>query len=227
MKIKFLGQNCFLFVYKGVNILTDPFYNMQKEKSGFDIESQHIDYVLITHAHEDHTADVSQVLVNNPDAKIIGQPEICGYYEHENKIDINFGGTAEIEDLKITMVPASHTSSFPDGTYGGEPAGYIFRFDGKVLYFAGDTGIMSDMELFPKIYGDITTAVLPVGGHYTMCATQASFAASELLKTNKVIGCHFDTFPPIRINHDEAKAKFEEKGIELILPELGEYLEIY
>ena len=227
MKIKFLGQYCFLFVYKGKNILTDPFYNFQKEKSGFDIESQNIDYVLITHAHEDHTADVRQVLVNNPDAKIIAQPEICGYYEHENVIDINFGGTTEIDDLKITMVPASHTSSFPDGTYGGEPAGYIFDFDGKRLYFAGDTGIMADMEWFPKVFGEITVAVLPVGGHYTMCAKQASYAASELLKTKKVIGCHFDTFPPITIDHAEAKARFEEKGVELILPELGEYLEVY
>lgn len=222
MKIKFLGQNCFLFSYKGKNILSDPFYNFQKEQSGFDLSAQSIDYILITHAHGDHTADVREVLQNHPHVQIIGQPEICEYFGHENSIDINFGGSAKIEDLKISMVPASHTSSFPDGTYGGQPCGYIFRLPGKNLYFAGDTGVMADMELFPRLYGDITMAVLPVGAHYTMCARKASFAAAELLKTPKVIGCHFDTFPPIRIDHGAAKALFAEREIELVLPALGE-----
>ena len=128
MKIKFLGQNCFLFTYNGKNILADPFYNYQKDKSGFDIEAQKIDFILITHAHGDHIADVKEVLEKHPEAKIIGQPEICGYFNHPNSIDINFGGSAKFDDLKISMVPASHTSSFPDGSYGGLASGYIFRF---------------------------------------------------------------------------------------------------
>ena len=226
MKIQYLGQNCFLFMYKEKNILSDPFYNFQKEKSEFDIAAQKIDYVLITHAHGDHIADVKEVLQFHPEAQIIGQPEICGYFGHPNSIDINFGRSAKFLDLKISMVPASHTSSFPDGTYGGEPCGYIFRFEGKNVYLAGDTGVMADMELFPKLFGNIDLAILPIGSHYTMCARKASFAASELLKTKKVIGCHFDTFPPIKINHDEAKTRFAEKKVELILPELGENFEI-
>ncbi len=125
MKIKFLGQNCFLFSYKGINILSDPFYNYQKEKSGFDITKEKIDYLLITHAHGDHIADVQEVLDTYPNATIIGQPEICAYFNHQHNIDINLGGSAKIEDLKITMVTASHTSSFPDGSYGGEPCGYV------------------------------------------------------------------------------------------------------
>ena len=226
MKIQFLGQNCFLFNYNGKNILSDPFYNFQKSKSGFDITAQKIDYVLITHAHGDHTADVKEVLQHHPEAQIIAQPEICGYFNHPNSIDINFGGSAKFDDMMISMVPASHTSSFPDGTYGGEPCGYIFRFQGKNIYFSGDTGVMADMALFPKLFGDIDLAILPVGSHYTMCARKASFAAAELLKTKKVIGCHFDTFPPIAINHDEALKIFEEKGVELLLPKLGEIFEI-
>ena len=226
MKITFLGQNCFLFNYNGKNILSDPFYNFQKDKSGFDIATQKIDYVLITHAHGDHVADVKEVLEHHPNAQIIGQPEICGYFNHPNSIDINFGGSAKFNDMKISMVPASHTSSFPDGTYGGEPCGYIFRFQGKNIYFAGDTGIMADMQIFPRLFGNIDLAILPVGSHYTMCARKASFAASELLKTNKVIGCHFDTFPPIKINHDEAKKLFAEREIEFSLPELGQEFEI-
>ncbi len=226
MKVKFLGQNCFLFTYHGKNILSDPFYNYQKEKSGFDIDAQKIDYVLITHAHGDHIADVKEVLEHHPDAKVIGQPEICGYFGHPHSIDINFGGSAKFDDMKISMVPASHTSSFPDGTYGGLAAGYIFRFQDKNIYMAGDTGVMADMAYFPQLFGDITAAILPVGSHYTMCARKASFAASELLKTKRVIGCHFDTFPPIKINHENAEALFEERNIDFTLPELGQEFEL-
>lgn len=226
MTIQFLGQNCFLFTYKGKNILSDPFYNFSKEKSGFDIAAEKIDYILITHAHGDHTGDVKEILQIYPSAQLIGQPEICGYFNHPNSIDINFGGSAEFLDMKITMMPASHTSSFPDGTYGGEPCGYIFRFEGKNIYFSGDTGVMADMAIFPQLYGDIDLAILPVGGHYTMSARQAAFSASELLKTKKVIGCHFDTFPPIEINHEEALQLFKEKNIELTLPKIGEVFEI-
>lgn len=226
MKIKFLGQNCFLFTYNNKKILSDPFYNFQKEQTGFDVSAQKIDYVLITHAHGDHIADVREVLQHHPDATVIGQPEICGYFNHPNSIDINYGGSAKFDDLKISMVPAHHTSSFPDGTYGGQPCGYMFRFQGKNLYFAGDTGVMVDMELFPRLFGEITAAILPIGSHYTMCARKASFAAAELLKTKRVIGCHFDTFEPIKINHDSAKQLFAERNIEFSIPELGEEFKV-
>ena len=225
MTIKYLGQNCFLFTYKEKNILSDPFYNFGRAESGFDISAQKIDYVLITHAHGDHIADVKEVLQHHPEAQIIGQPEICGYFDHPNSIDINFGGSAKFLDMKISMVPASHTSSFPDGTYGGESCGYIFRFEGKNIYLAGDTGVMADMQLFPQLFGNIDLAILPIGGHYTMCARKASFAAAELLKTKKVIGCHFDTFEPIKIDHESAYNHFNERNVELILPKLGQEIE--
>lgn len=215
-----------MFTYNGKNILSDPFYNFQKDRTGFDISAQKIDYVLITHAHGDHIADVREVLQHHPDATVIGQPEICGYFNHPNSIDINYGGSVKFDDLKISMVPAHHTSSFPDGTCGGQPCGYMFRFEGKNLYFAGDTGVMADMELFPRLFGEITAAILPIGSHYTMCARKASFAAAELLKTKRVIGCHFDTFEPIKINHDSAKQFFAERNIEFSIPELGEEFEV-
>ncbi len=75
MKIQYLGQNCFLFTYKDKNILCDPFYNYKKAESGFDISAQKIDYILLTHAHGDHIADVGEVLQHYPEATIIGQPE--------------------------------------------------------------------------------------------------------------------------------------------------------
>lgn len=226
MKIKFLGQNCFLLNHNGKTILTDPFYNYQKEKSGFDISAQKIDYVILTHAHGDHVADVEEVLKFHPEATIIGTPEVCGYYKNAKTIDYNIGGFIKIDDLKIWMVRADHTSSFPDGSYGGVAVGYIFRFDEKNLYMSGDTSVFSEMELFPKLYGNIDMAILCVGGHYTMCARQASIAAKELLNINRVIGCHFDTFPPITVDHEWAKAQFSEKNIDFKLPELGGEFEV-
>ncbi|MDL1913163.1 MAG: metal-dependent hydrolase [Bergeyella sp.] len=226
MRITFLGQNCFFVEYEGVNILTDPFYNYQKDHSGFEIRSQVVDYLLITHAHEDHIADVNEVLNHHPNVVIIGQPELCSYFGHAHVLDINFGGHVEIKDLKITMVPALHTSSFPDGGYGGAASGYVFSFQGKNIYLAGDTGMMADMSYFKDFFGEITLSILPVGGHYTMGPKEAAFAASELLKTKKVVGCHFDTFPPIRIDHEEAYKVFREKEIDLMLPKAGEKFEI-
>lgn len=221
MKIKFLGQNCFLLTYQEHAILIDPFYNYQKEQSGFDISEQKIDFVLITHAHADHVADVQELLAQYPDATIVGQPEICDYFGHSKNIDFNIGGSVMLGEMKVTMVQAIHTSSFSDGKYGGEPCGYILSCGTQNIYFSGDTGVMSEMELFPKMFGEISLAILPVGGHYTMDAQQASFAASELLKTRKVIGCHFDTFPPIKVNHDIVQNCFRDRGVELVLPKLG------
>lgn len=228
MKIQYLGQNCFLFTYKEKTILCDPFYNYKIAESGFDISAQKIDYILLTHAHGDHIADVGEVLQHYPEAILIAQPEICAYFKDaQNKDDVNLGGSAKIDDLKISMVPAHHTSSFPDGSYGGVPVGYIFRLpEGKNVYLAGDTGVMADMQLFPALYGNLDLSILPIGGHYTMCARKAAFAASELLKTPKVIGCHFDTFPAIEIDHENAVNEFKQKNVELILPKLGETFEI-
>lgn len=222
MKLKFLGHHCFLISYQGKNILLDPFYNFQREQSGFEIKSQEIDYVLITHAHQDHTADVSEVLENYPEVKIIAQPEICGYFKAKNGIDLNIGGGTRIGDLEIFMTSAQHTSSFGDGAYGGEPSGFVLRFEGKVIYFSGDTGVDFNMSLIQPLYGKIDLAVLPIGGHYTMDSHQASYAAKELIKTSRVMACHFDTFPPIEIDKEKAQKDFQSKGIELILPKIGE-----
>ena len=226
MQIKYLGQNCFLFTYKNKNILSDPFYNFGKEKSKFDIKAQSIDYLLITHAHGDHIADVEEVLTTHPEAIVVGQPEICGHFGHANSVDMNIGGSMMIDDLKISMVKADHTSSFPDGSYGGVASGYIFNDGENNIYFAGDTGMMTEMELFSKYFGEINLAILPIGGHYTMDINAAAFAAKNLLKTKKVLGCHFDTFEKIEIEHQESLEIFRNSGVELILPKLGESFKI-
>lgn len=224
--IQYLGQNCFLFNIGSICIISDPFYNYGKAMSNFKIEKQSINYILLTHAHGDHIADVGDVLKHYPNSKIIGVPEVCAYYKDIESIDFSIGGTIKISNINISMVKADHTSAFPDGTYGGNPVGYIINSENKNIYLAGDTGIMLDMKLFPEIYGKIDLAILPVGGHYTMDSAMAAFAASELLKTPQVIGCHFDTFPPIKVNHEEVKSDFDKREIKFTLPNLGEIITI-
>ena len=226
MKLRFLGQNCFLITTGTTNILTDPFYSYQKDKSGFLLESTKVDYILLTHVHQDHMADVKQVLEHYPQATLIAQPEICGYFSHSSMVDLNFGGTLEIGKVSIDMVPALHTSSFPDGSYGGLSCGYLLQSEGGNLYLAGDTGLTMEMKLLKEFYGPISISILPVGGHYTMDYKKAAYAAKNLLDCAHVVGCHFDTFPPISIDHQKAKAYFEAMDIELKLPELGEEWEV-
>ena len=104
--------------------------------------------------------------------------------------------------------------------------GYMFRFQGKNLYFAGDTGVMADMELFPRLFGKLQQLFFRLVHIIPCVSRKASFAAAELLKTKRVIGCHFDTFEPIKINHDSAKQLFAERNIEFSIPELGEEFEV-
>ncbi|WP_426478088.1 metal-dependent hydrolase [Chryseobacterium sp. CBSDS_008] len=227
MKIQYLGQNCFLFNDKNKTILSDPFYNYNKATSGFNISDQQIDYILLTHAHGDHIADVDEVLEFHPEASIIGVPEVCRYFKSaKNMESMNLGGSLAVGELTISMVPALHTSSFPDGQYGGVAVGYLLGIsEGRNIYLAGDTAVMADMKLFPELFGKIDLSILPIGGRYTMDGEGASFAAAELLKTPQVIGCHFDTFPLIEIDHEIALRHFADRNVELILPELGEVFE--
>lgn len=225
MKIQFLGQNCFLIRIGNRNYLTDPFYNFKKEESLFDLKKQEINGIFVTHAHGDHTADVKETLSAWPDVLLVAQPEICGYFEPKNMADLNIGGTWNGTDISVSMVSARHTSSFPDGTYGGEASGFVFKTKDKTVYMSGDTALTADMGLLTLMHQKIDVAILCIGGHYTMDAKQAVLAA-EMMGTKHVIGCHFDTFPPITIDHEKTIELFNDNKIKLQLPKIGEWIEL-
>jgi L-ascorbate metabolism protein UlaG (beta-lactamase superfamily) len=112
----------------------------------------------------------------------------------EKLVAFNKGGTVEVADLKITMVHAQHSSSPPDGSYAGEPAGFVVELsDGYRIYHAGDTNVFGDMQLIGELYSP-DLALLPIGGYYTMDPKEAAHAV-KLLGVKEVVGMHYGTFP--------------------------------
>jgi L-ascorbate metabolism protein UlaG (beta-lactamase superfamily) len=123
--------------------------------------------------------------------------ELCGWLSQngiseDDLVAFNKGGTVEVDGVRFTMTNAYHSSSAPDGTYTGEPTGVVVRFDGKSIYFAGDTCVFGDMALIGRLYKP-DVAVLPIGDHFTMGPEQAALAL-ELLGNPRCVPCHWGTF---------------------------------
>ncbi|MOA20251.1 metal-dependent hydrolase [compost metagenome] len=190
-----------------------------------DVSKIKADYILISHAHSDHTADV-EFIAKNTGAKIISNFEIVSYYEAKgfHGHPMNFGGKWNFDFGVVKYVQALHSSSFGDGTYGGEPGGFIITSNGKTVYYAGDTALFSDMQLFGRLHA-INWAILPVGDNFTMDAQQAA-VASSMLNCDKVIGVHYDTFGFIKIDHEASKQLFAVEGKELHLVPIGNSLNL-
>ena len=137
---------------------------------------------------------------------------------------MNHGGSWNFDFGKLKYTNAIHTSSFPDGSYGGQPGGFIIEGSNKTIYIAGDTALSYDMKLIPLSF-NLDLAILPIGDNFTMGVDDAIFA-SDFIQCDKILGYHFDTFGYIEINREEAKQQFNKKGKELILLEIGEAIEL-
>ena len=220
MKIKYLGHSCFSIEINKVTILIDPFISGNALASHIDISNLKADFILLTHAHQDHVLDV-EVIAERTKAVIVSNYEIAMYYGAKDlKIHpLNHGGTFKTEQFSAKYVNAIHTSSFADGTYGGEPGGFVISSKDKNLYVAGDTAVTMDMKLIP-LTTKLDAAIFPIGDTFTM-GVEDAIIASDLVECTKVIGCHFNTFPPIEIDVNEAKSKFTAKNKELVILEIG------
>ncbi|TNE72754.1 metal-dependent hydrolase [bacterium] len=223
MNLTFYGHSCFMVEFFGKKLLFDPFITPNEMAKDIDVESIKPDYILISHAHEDHTADVLRI-ARQSGAKVIAIWEIYAWlcskgYNHVHPM--NTGGFATFDFGTVQMINAVHSSSFGDGFYGGNPVGFVVTSPDKsqCFYYSGDTALTLDMQLIPMRH-KLDFAVLPIGSNFTMDAQDAAIAA-EWIKTKKVVGVHFDTFEFIKINHKQAKEIFAEKGIDLVIPEIG------
>lgn len=226
MKLTYYGHACFSIEAEGKNILFDPFITPNPLAQHIDVHSITADYILISHAHQDHVADV-ELIAKRTRAQLVSNFEIITYYSQRgltNGQPMNHGGKWKFDFGIVQYTNAVHSSSFADGTYGGNPGGFILTSEKKTIYYSGDTALMADMELFGKIY-TFDLVILPIGSCFTM-DYQDALIASDLLQCKKVLGVHYDTFPLIKINKEEALNAFQQKGKELILLNIGETLEV-
>jgi L-ascorbate metabolism protein UlaG (beta-lactamase superfamily) len=183
----------------GKRIYVDPWLSGPTTPDG-ERQPERIDAIGLTHGHGDHASDAAG-LQTQFDCPVFGMPELMGWLGSQGVADgkaigFNKGGSIEVAGIKVTMTNAFHSSSAPDGSYAGEPAGFVFHLeDGKRVYFAGDTCVFGDMQLIARLYKP-DVAVLPIGDHYTMGPEEAALAL-ELLGNPRCVPGHWGTFPPL------------------------------
>ena len=220
MEIQYLGHGCIQIITSGKTLLVDPFITPNPLAASININDLSPDYILITHGHQDHVAD-AETIAKSSGATIISNFEIVSWYGNKGieGHPMNHGGKWQFDFGTLKMVNAVHSSGLPDGSYGGNPAGFILSNDEGTIYIAGDTALHQDMKLIPEFFA-IDMAILPIGDNFTMSIEEAIMAA-KFVKTEKVLGMHYDTFPFIEINKEEAVESFKSKGIELTLLAVG------
>jgi len=226
MKLTFLGHAALLIETEDKTLLVDPFISGNEKASGIiNTNDLRPDYILVTHAHQDHTLDVEQI-AKASDAIIISNYEIVVHYQNKGLKGhpMNHGGRWKFDFGRLKYVNAIHTSSFPDGSYGGQPGGFVLSSENKNIYIAGDTALTMDMKLIP-MDTPLDLAILPIGDNFTMGVDDA-IRASDFLYCDSVLGYHFDTFGYIEINHEASRRKFEAANKKLHLLDIGEVLTI-
>ena len=226
MKIRWFGHSAFL-IEGSKKVLIDPFIT-GNDKAPIKPDDIDCDIIAVTHGHGDHLGDAI-FISKRKDVPIVAIYELAQYIASKgaNSVGMNFGGTYEYEGVKLTMVPALHSSGITEANFshsGGLPAGFIVDMDGKKIYHAGDTGLFGDMKLIGEIYRpDI--ALLPVGGLFTMDTKLATIAA-RWIKPKIVIPMHYNTWSPIEANPEEMRQDLEREGIKLVVLKPGEAFEL-
>lgn len=213
----YYGHACFQLDDGKNKILVDPFLtgNPQASISEKDVEAN---YILVTHAHGDHIGDAPNIAVRT-NATVIGIPEIMDFGGQRVKtIGMNLGGAVKLPFGFVRMVPALHSS----GIGGGVACGYVIGVGGKVIYFAGDTSLFSDMKLIGE-RDKIDYAILPIGGHYTMDPIDAAKAV-ELLGAANVIPVHYNTWDIIKQNPEDLVKLVKGAKVHIVRP--GESFEL-
>jgi L-ascorbate metabolism protein UlaG (beta-lactamase superfamily) len=225
MKVTYYGQSTIEIETAGKKLLFDPFITHNELAKHIDVTSLKPDYILVSHGHGDHVADLVTVQKQSG-AKVICIAEIAGWLGKQgidNVHGMNIGGGFNFDFGRVKMVNAIHSSALPDGSNGGNPAGFVIYSEGKAIYFAGDTALTYDMKLLED--ENLNWAFLPLGDNYTMGADDA-IKASAFINCKNIIGIHYDSFPVIKIDKGEVAGKFLKAGLNLKLPAIGETLEL-
>ena len=196
ISITWRGHGTFTLDFGGTAVVLDPFFAGNNPSANIAVDDVAADFILQTHGHADHIADTA-ALANRTGALVISNPEIGGWLGGKgvkNVHGMNTGGGWNFPFGRVKMTPALHSSGLPDGSYGGDPGGFLITAESKHIYFAGDTALFSDMALIGQI--GLDAAILPIGDNYTMGPGDA-VEAIKLLKPKVVIPCHYSTWPII------------------------------
>lgn len=220
MELTYYGHSCFTITFNGTTILFDPFISPNPLSKDIDITKIKADYIFVSHAHEDHVADLIP-LARQTQATVVANFEIITWVEKHGYAKVhpmNFG-TRAFDFGTVHLVPAAHSSAFADGSNGGSPGGFVVKTNEGNIYYTGDTALTAEFSMIAH-YGKIDTLILPIGGNFTM-NVEESLIASKILNCDQVIGVHFDTFGYIIIDKDEAISKYEAAGKKLQLLDIG------
>lgn len=225
MLLTYYGQSCFSVEINGSSVLFDPFITPNPLAKGIDINLIEADYILLSHGHADHIADCVSI-AKRTKAQVVCAFEIGQWLNKqgvENVHTMNTGGKWKFEFGVVRCVTAHHSSSMPDGSYGGNPMGFVIMAD-ECFYYAGDTALTLDMQLIPR-WTTLNFCVLPIGDNFTMGVGDA-IMASDFVKCPVVVGVHYNTFEPIKIDMEKAVERFRGAGKALLLPQIGETIEL-
>jgi L-ascorbate metabolism protein UlaG (beta-lactamase superfamily) len=226
MQLTYFGHSTFLATIGGTRVLFDPFIRPNPLAKDVNVDAIEADFILLSHGHGDHIADAEEI-AKRSGATILGIAEVAGYFGAKGieVIGTNLGGKVVLPFGTVHCVAAAHSSSFPDGSYAGVPMGFVIKTtEGQTFYFAGDTALTYDLKLIKERH-QLDFALLPIGDHYTMGLTDALVAA-DWVGATEIIGMHYDTFPPLVIDHAATQAEAKAAGKNLRLLAIGETISL-
>lgn len=222
-QLTYLGHSAFLMAGDNGRIVIDPFLTGNPLAAAQPGEIS-VDHVLLTHGHGDHIGDAVAIAKDNG-ATIVAPFELANYCA-EQGVEVHpmhIGGAFNFPFGRVKLTIAHHGSAAPDGTYTGNPCGFLITMDGRTFYHPGDTGLFYDM----KLIGDrhpIDVAVLPIGDNFTMGIDDA-VTATEFLHPKVVIPMHYRTFDVIDVDPQEFVDKVSAKGFTGRVLDFGESME--
>jgi L-ascorbate metabolism protein UlaG (beta-lactamase superfamily) len=228
-RVRWLGHACLLIETNGANILLDPFLTGNPAAAARADEVP-ADFILVSHGHGDHVGDAFEI-ARRTGATVIANYEISEWFKNKGIDKVHgqqHGGGHDFTFGRLKLTPAFHGSQLPDGSYGGNPCGFLlFLKDGKkekVIYNAADTALFGDMRLIGEEGLDL--AILPIGDNYTMGPDDA-VRAVQLLKPKKVLPIHYNTWELIAQDADHWAARVRKKTkAKPIVLKPGEWAEV-
>ncbi len=226
MKFTYYGHACFAVNVAGKMLLFDPFIKPNPQAEEIDVSKVAADFIFVSHGHEDHIADVVEI-AERTGATMIAPFEVGDWFENKgvkNVQAMNHGGGAKTDFGRVKLTAAIHSSSMPDGSYGGNPAGFVIESDEGNFYYSGDTALTMDMKLMREST-KLHFAVFPIGDFFTMGIDDAVRAA-DFVGVTKFVGVHYDTFPPIKLDREAALRVASSRSKDLLLPKIGETIDI-